>query len=567
MTAMSLCACTIISPGADHDEEGKDINLSVANIKDAPQSPIENKTPSDPENKTNDSNVDQGLNTPDADTGNGLKNENREYPEYSVYEIYSAKDYIGDDYKPEHLNIKVGYTGAELYYTDDVNPFPELKEAVHKKVVEKREELEIQYADFQKDWEDDYGDITGDEEYFPILTDNVYDGVLRADDTVFSILRVEEMYTGGAHGGSVYTGFNFDSVSGEEIGLKDVVTNIDGLDSLIASELYKEYDPDIFYAFSKDELSDNIKTLIDEDQMVFTITYEGMILYFGDYVLAPYAAGHQEIYIKYLDHPEIFDKKYFENADTEYIIHVTQNTYFPFKVDGKDELLCMNWYKDYNENTGYFSEFYNKASLWSAGYDDGLSCDFEIGESISDPSVYSVRRAGKDYLYVQSHFYDGVEILNIYEFTDGKLVKKEGFDGGLDFNTNELKSTDYSALFFFGSNFEYATTTASINEDGSLKLEEKYLFDTYQYGYGGKYTAISDIDCFEADENDRPTEKKKVLKTDSDIYLYCTDGESYLTLISEDDEKYSFNITITDDDFYCNNERLDESFKYCFENG
>ena len=123
--------------------------------------------------------------------------------------------------------------------------------------------------------------------YIPTITYN--------DGCTLSLYYDKYMYTGGAHGVTVRTSESWDLNEGELISLNELL----GKDQIeyIKSEIKKQVEQTINnenynYFENYDE---NIEANFDENN--YYITPEGIIIYFQQYEIAPYAAGIPEFNI------------------------------------------------------------------------------------------------------------------------------------------------------------------------------------------------------------------------------------------------------------------------------
>jgi len=111
-----------------------------------------------------------------------------------------------------------------------------------------------------------------------------------------NVTFTNEEYTGGAHGVTAIKTFVFDTRTGNEITLRTLFTGdyLTALSRLSLAEI-KKVDPDLTtFTFANDG------TLPDSKNFsAFTLKPDGMHIIFGDYQVAPYAAGQPEIVLPY----------------------------------------------------------------------------------------------------------------------------------------------------------------------------------------------------------------------------------------------------------------------------
>ncbi|MCR5687035.1 MAG: DUF3298 and DUF4163 domain-containing protein [Lachnospiraceae bacterium] len=142
--------------------------------------------------------------------------------------------------------------------------------------------------------------------------------VTRADERAFSYGVCHYDYLGGAHGYTFYETAAIDPVTGEDISFFDVVKDVSDFPQICVDEIEREM-PDLkpyFDEYTSDE--ENLKESIRNDVKrsgdgpVWSLAYDGIIMYFRDYSFGSYAAGSGTVKIPYESHREIFEKSYFE---------------------------------------------------------------------------------------------------------------------------------------------------------------------------------------------------------------------------------------------------------------
>lgn len=104
-------------------------------------------------------------------------------------------------------------------------------------------------------------------------------------------------YSGGAHGMPYWVPHTFDLHTGEELDLSFFVTNEEGVfKDIVMEQFIKMYDvdPDLYW----DDAIDIVRECVSL-QSPFYLKEDGLVIYFGPYDLAPYAAGFVEIVVPY----------------------------------------------------------------------------------------------------------------------------------------------------------------------------------------------------------------------------------------------------------------------------
>lgn len=105
-------------------------------------------------------------------------------------------------------------------------------------------------------------------------------------EKIISFSLIYYSYTLGAHGFTERINYNFDLKTGDEIKIKDLFLDYNQYMDLINHEIKRQIDAEkaIYFNEGKDFQS------ILESQP-FYIQYDGMVIYFGLYEIAPYAEG------------------------------------------------------------------------------------------------------------------------------------------------------------------------------------------------------------------------------------------------------------------------------------
>ncbi len=161
--------------------------------------------------------------------------------------------------------------------------------------------------------------------------------VHRADKQALSFLEER------SGDGFCIRGYNFDPVTGKDIEISGVVTDMDNLAAVIAKQLVSRY--------SGIRLGDNpterVKQLCNDPTVsTWTISYHGLCFYFSSDEL-----GSQEnmlnVVVRFSDMPELFRKKY-QNIPESYVIELEEEIPFLYDVDmdGSMDLIKVFFYPD-----------------------------------------------------------------------------------------------------------------------------------------------------------------------------------------------------------------------------
>lgn len=369
--------------------------------------------------------------------------------------------------------------------------------------------------------------------------------IVRADNAYLSVRVNEEDYMGGAHGAYGSGGYNYDSISGKELALKDIIPDIDTLRTLVKDKITEKYSDSVVL----DSLDEAIMQYLtgEEDQgCSWFITPEGVDIYFGIYQLGAYASGTQTVSILYDENPELFTEE-FRKQEDNYVeaINIGEIVTSDINGDGKAEQFVIepvvNEY-DWVDSLK-FTVNGNENNLEVYGY---------------ETTPYLVRVGGNTYIYVEM-----VEE-NDYRMTcafrvNGDKVEKIGEYGG--YITDKLPLPDYESEWnyywksaftspndlYIGDTIQIFSThtgiaKAYINDAGELVKTDDYY---YAIGYDGNDRIKSKKDL-KADIIDK--ESLEIISEDVDVSagtkfsIYGTKGEDTLDLMDSNGKLYRFTI-------------------------
>ncbi|MCR5596676.1 MAG: RsiV family protein [Lachnospiraceae bacterium] len=356
--------------------------------------------------------------------------------------------------------------------------------------------------------------------------------IMRADTAVTCLLTYYGDYTGGVHGNYCYYPVNYDSSTGEELFISDVVDEgmLDEIPDLVAAALLERYGKDSFYgdADTQDAIAETIKKNYGKgDNYSFAVGYEGLTFYFQPYELGPYSSGALNATLKYEDYPELVDEKYTEcaadyfigiDADLETLPHSedTCNAYLsaPDEWGTYDELVINFNGKDFREEIyGYGADMW----ICTIGGINYLFVNLSEDNDYEHLMVYSLNSAtgnveccadvyGGFMGYVPAdpyefRIYDRGDVLSTYSMYKNYYVGRDGVPAGLE-------------------DFYY------IDSDLSLKT-------------------ISDVEG-EVRDDFEGTGTKAVIKSGEKLDFYATDGETWVDFKRKDGSFVRFEVDRSD---------------------
>lgn len=237
--------------------------------------------------------------------------------------------------------------------------------------------------------------------------------VRRADSVAFSTLSDSYTDTPMIENVRSFMGSSYDTQTGEELLITDVVKDM----SKLADIVKKEITSHMWTGEFKDEavLEEFFKNTAPSD-IYWTLDYNGVTFYFYAGCIANEEYGNITATVSFAEYPELFVEKY-TVAPESYAVRIPVTSSFFTDLDGDTELdeLVFTALKD--EETGLFTDAY---IITADGFYEEKIPAFNF-------SPYYIKAADdRHFLYV---FSEGAEDFNrlmnlyIYEITDGKIDK------------------------------------------------------------------------------------------------------------------------------------------------
>ena len=159
--------------------------------------------------------------------------------------------------------------------------------------------------------EDDYTDPE-----YPYACDMTAQ-ILRFDDNMFTVLLTYYDFAGGAHPSHSTGALNIDPVTGSALSLKDVLADTENAPRIIREALYDQYadlveeiESFAFFDDGEDSMDDIFRNKLEEDAFTWSVTDEGLWIYFSPYEIASYAAGHIDVNLKYDEYAGLVQPQY-----------------------------------------------------------------------------------------------------------------------------------------------------------------------------------------------------------------------------------------------------------------
>ena len=352
---------------------------------------------------------------PQTPTGNSVPTENPNDPngeepcELSVLTLEKALHTYyewADDYdralvRSEHSCVTLGQ--------EDAKAFPEMAEVLSQ-IATMQENAMLDEFDNLVSFARE--ELTTNRDGFETYVSTLDVQVRRADSVVLSLLSDSYSHYGQIHNYRVFHGSNYDTQSGKELELNDVVKEINNdLALAVQEELTSHMWTGDFY--SETAVEDYFANT-PYDGFSWTVDYIGVTFYFAPGDLCD--EGAMTATVSFAKHPELFYEKYM-TSPAEYTVELPLDISFfaNWDADGDyEELSVSGWYDD--ERNAYV--------------DFGIYT--EVGEYREDCYVYDfhpyfVKVENGNYLYLFCEDFDeGLRQMKLIVFSlneDGSVTK------------------------------------------------------------------------------------------------------------------------------------------------
>lgn len=356
--------------------------------------------------------------------------------------------------------------------------------------------------------------------------------MIRADETVASILRITDEYAGGPHPYQTFSSVLFDSQTGKKLKLSDVITDVDRFEDRIADQLISEY-PDL----GEEEIMSGLT-----EEMNWVLGYQGIDVYYAAGTLAAYAAGPLHTQVLFTEEPDLFQEKY-RTVPNGYTIPMVDGQPLYYDLEGKGEANEIIASGD-----GYQEGYYENI-LVTSGKDSTRS---EAWAFTIDP-VFLHTADGRNYVYAEATSDNDYRILFVYEVKKDHVkeigkVEGTGFYNGKDYMSCHM-ITDPSD-FILETRLDALSTYSGIRhchvaKDGMPVSEQSF----YEIENGFELTLKKDMEFTMLDEKGQEKEPTVVPKG-SKLTFLRTDGRKWVDFsVKNADASYEVRVYYDDSDW------------------
>ena len=347
--------------------------------------------------------------------------------------------------------------------------------------------------------------------------------VARSDETVLSMAVMESSYLGGAHPFGATIGRTYDTQTGKELSLKDVVSDYDGIYEYVKTQLEENYDQSMFFEDYQDTLQ---KMFYDESgdygTVQWTISQTGLSIYFNQYDLAPYVAGSQQVDISFKAQPQLFQSRYVvEKESYTKVIRENNSCFADVDGDGKEEEISYSVARDEYGFGGAITVTCDGQTFDTTEVDKDASDAYGAYGAYSSEGYVLHTSDGRTYLYLQHLDDNDYRYVNVFRLDQGR-PSYVGYEGMAWYNTQILDPDSfmlYTRLDVLGT--YYGMKRYHVDEAGLPASDD----EAYVINESSMLQSTRDLAVTILEENGSETEA--TVPSGTGYTIFRTDGASY----------------------------------------
>ena len=347
--------------------------------------------------------------------------------------------------------------------------------------------------------------------------------VARSDETVLSMAVMESSYLGGTHSFCATIGRTYDTQTGKELSLKDVVSDYDGIYEYVKTQLEENYDQSMFFEDYQDTLQ---KMFYDESgdygTVQWTISQTGLSIYFNQYDLAPYAAGSQQVDISFKAQPQLFQSRYVVEKESYIkVIRENKSCFADVDGDGKEEEISYSVAHDEYGFGGAITVTCDGQTFDTTEVDKDASDAYGAYGAYSSEGYVLHTSDGRTYLYLQHLDDNDYRYVNIFRLDQG-MPSYVGYEGMAWYNAQILDPDSfmlYTRLDVLGT--YYGMKRYHVDEAGLPASDD----EAYVINESSMLRSTRDLAVTILEKNGSETEA--TVPSGTGYTIFRTDGASY----------------------------------------
>lgn len=484
------------------------------------------------------------------ETGNTSDKDDKQEEYFLGIDATDVNMMASDEEHDRYGIVEVSYTKFELDEATS-EKYPQLA----KTLSDMSERYDTDKAEEVKTLKESYLEWEKEGENYITYEDSLKSKAIRADNTVLSILNNSYTFQGGAHGYYMIYGDAYDVVTGQQLFLRDIITDESAFIAKIKEKVLEKYQDGNFLVDIDEYFS--TKSISNGDEFVWSMDYSGITIYFEPYEIASYAAGILTVRLSFAEEGALINEKY-TNVPDNYVTPVTTWTeaYADLDGDGEedeislyaetmdDELEPYRWHLKLDSACWGFNNSYNKEGYLVKKNDDFYVYLFETsGEGYNGLIIVEAngyKKMGDDDTKEMSSLISSTFALSNFQELNyglsnyGIYDKEYGYVDNVEWETTSVFTDPNN--FMMDSCFKllgtyYGVRNYHISKDGlPASDEEFYLVDRVKY----LIAPTEDVKCKLIDKEGNVLEDNATIPKDTKLRIVRTNGKNIVDLQAAD---------------------------------
>ena len=502
---------------------------------------------------------DKGEDT-EPDAGNGEKTAGDESKAIPLFVDYDYESVYSDSTYKQLISTEI----PKVIVLDDQH------EALQKTLDTWNQEIYddqmAEYTEAKDDWMEIW-ENAGEDTYAQDLTVEGSINFFRTDEKLISLYYNEYLWLGGAHPSTFGRTLNTDPLTGKILTLRDIAADYDSLYERAAEKLAEINEERGLYEGYEDTLNSIFyEDNSDYGEPIFTVSADGVTVYFNMYTLAPYAAGAQQLDFPFAEYGDLFREEY-QKKQKDSAVALEEEERISIDPDG-DGTEKEFYYRADRDEDGYATSFiisydgqeYDTVTL--KGTEDYISSYQSYGYVIRSED-------GRYFLYLQNFGEGDQSYLQVFALTEDGPV----FVGaeGLSMDGQDRTELDPDS-FLMSSRFDILGTysafkTFHTGENGMPETEDELWTITAAYtDWKIELTSMVDLQLPVREKGtERGSGQEETVPAGSTFILMKTDGVNYVEAALPDGRICEFTLEAPEEDGWVwklNGEDIEECFTY-----
>lgn len=433
---------------------------------------------------------------------------------------------LGDAFLEElhENNVITSVKWQKLRLSEDcVKEYPELSAAFNSY----NEESENDAKSLMDEFSAIAKDMDGDEENPTYCQAEAKNYIQRADNYIVSFLESGYQHTGGVHPNFFVRGINYNTETGKEVALTDVLTDTKELPTILDKKICEKYSDVTFF-----DLDDTLSKYKLEE-FTWTVDYQGITFWFSPYEIAPFAVGTLSARIWFDEFPDMFNKDYVVTAPTYAVsLPIGMDMEFDLKADdGVYDSVCV---EEIPEQYGSYNML--RASVNDKTFTDEINYAYNF-------DAYLVHIGDKNYIYSDSTTDNDYHMFSVLDI-NGDAISQIDLQYSTGFFTEIIetgctyKQVLNDPLYFaLSTRFDILGTRSGVahyrasETDGIPEMTDDAFDIESDVGITTRIPLDAEL---------LPDKENVQLSKGTVLYPLRTDGNSYIDMKTEDGRELRF---------------------------